>query len=220
MAGCAVSWLPPQRFTHDRSGNHTLFIIFVGINGTTIPRCCGHRRSSSLPVPPANEETKSRKGKENGDNQNGKEHEGMNIYRKAGTEKSDFEFLSIWNQIFLSWKKAFFKTEEKIDMNLNLPVQPWFTLCYSLVIFLFTFLGSDSVDLNGLVETFNQVMQYKIICLGIMAFIRKRCMYFGLLDGNKFRRNVFTEIFRKGDYWCLVCNKYWRWSIQAIISGL
>ena len=72
-----------QRFTHDRSGNHTLFIIFVGINGTTIPRCCGHRRSSSLPVPPANEETKSRKGKENGDNQNGKEQEGINIYRKA-----------------------------------------------------------------------------------------------------------------------------------------
>ena len=47
-----------------------------GINGATLPRRFGHRRSSSLPVPPANNETKLRKGKENVDQQNGKEDEG------------------------------------------------------------------------------------------------------------------------------------------------
>ena len=43
------------------------------MNGATLPRRFGHRRSSSLPVPPANNETKLRKGKENPDKQNGKE---------------------------------------------------------------------------------------------------------------------------------------------------
>ena len=50
-----------------------------GINGATLSRRCGHRRSSSLPVPPANNETKLGKGKENADQQNEKENGGDSI---------------------------------------------------------------------------------------------------------------------------------------------
>ena len=56
---------------------HTWYAIFTAVNGPTLPRCCGHRRSSSLPVPPAVQGTKLSNRKENADQQNGKEHEGM-----------------------------------------------------------------------------------------------------------------------------------------------
>ena len=51
--------------------------MFSGVNGVTFPRCCGHRRSSSLPVPPPVLGTKSSNGKEKVNEENGKEHDGM-----------------------------------------------------------------------------------------------------------------------------------------------
>lgn len=51
--------------------------MFSGVNGVTLPRCCGHRRSSSLPVPPPVLGTKSSNGKENVNQHSGKEQDGM-----------------------------------------------------------------------------------------------------------------------------------------------